>query len=198
MIILIVGDQKEQLIVHADYLTLRCPFFAAALSNRTWKEAQTRVIKLPEEDPSAVGLYLDWVYRDRLPTHSHYPVDQAGAVYLSLAKLYVFGERVLDVAIRNAIVEDFIAFSSVINHGLPGYQYYPSAAAIDAIYEGTTEESPMRRLLVDLYARHGEREWLAEEMPAAFCRDVARELMERVLMGVVAMRKEDYVVELGR
>lgn len=188
MIILVVGKQKDQLIVHADYLTLRSPFFEVALS-APWKEHQTRVIKLPEDDTATVGLYLDWVYRDRLPTHAQYSADQASAVYLSLAKLYVFGERVLDVAIRNEIVEHVIDFTAGVDQGFPSYQYYPDAAAVEAIYEGTTEEPPMRRLLVDLYARHGEREWLApEELPAAFFRDVARELVGRVLMGVVAMR----------
>lgn len=70
MIILVVGEEKEQLLVHGDYLTLRSSFFAAALANKTWKEGQTRVLKLPEDDPATVGLYLDWIYRDRLPTHA--------------------------------------------------------------------------------------------------------------------------------
>lgn len=71
----------------------------------------------------------------------------------------------LDVGIRNAIVGHFIAFTGIVNQGFPSYQYYPGAAAVEVVYEG------------------------------AFWRDVARELMGRVLMGVVAMGKEDYVVE---
>ncbi|GAB7333774.1 hypothetical protein MBLNU13_g05298t1 [Cladosporium sp. NU13] len=176
MIILVVGQAQEQMLVHASYLTARSEFFRAAFS-KSWKEGQTRVTKLPEDDTETVGQYLDYVYGDRLPTYGQRTPDQTDAMYLALARLYVFGVRVLDVAIRNTIVEHFIAFSSTINHGLPGYHYYPGSAAVDAIYEGTTAASPVRRLLVNLYVRHGEKAWLVPELPSAFFQDVARELM---------------------
>jgi hypothetical protein len=64
---LIVGEEQEQFLVHSTYLTVRSEFFRAALSKH-WKEGQSRVIKLPEDDPTTVAQYLDFVYKDMLPT----------------------------------------------------------------------------------------------------------------------------------
>jgi hypothetical protein len=52
--ILVVASYQDQPLVHTSYPTTRSSFFLAALSNKTWKESQTRAIKLPEEDPQTV------------------------------------------------------------------------------------------------------------------------------------------------
>ena len=53
-VILLVGKHEEEMLVHADYLTARSESFKAALSE-AWKKRQTRVIKLPEDDPATVA-----------------------------------------------------------------------------------------------------------------------------------------------
>jgi hypothetical protein len=45
--------------------------------------------------------------------------NQDSSVYLALANLYVVGECVLDISIRNAIVEHVITFGSAVNRGFP-------------------------------------------------------------------------------
>ena len=195
MVILIVGDQQEQLLAHASYLTNRSDFFKAALSNN-WKEGQSRVVKLPEDDPTTVAQYLDFVYKNMLPTQQKWFPNQVKSMYLSLARLYVYGERVLDVVIRNVIVDHIIAFSSIANHELATHPHYPGPAVIETVYEGTTAESPMRRLLVDMYVKHGERKWLEPELHPAFVQDVARKLMVgRIVLGDLTMRKGDYYLQ---
>jgi hypothetical protein len=196
---LIVGEEQEQFLVHSTYLSARSEFFRAALS-KNWKEGQSRVIKLPEDDPTTVAQYLDFVYKDMLPTLRGWSPDQAKVMYLALARLYVYGERVLDVVIRNVIVEHFISFSSIANRELLPHPYYPGPDVVELVYEGTTAASPMRKLLVDMYVRHGSKEWLAPESHAGFCQDVARELMGTLGQAIVArsgatIRTEDYLVE---
>jgi hypothetical protein len=129
-IFLIVGEAQEYMLVHAPYLSARSEFFRAALS-KDWKEGQSRVIKLPEDDPSTVAQYLDFVYKDRLPTQRKWFPDQAKFMYFALAQLYVYGERVLDVVIRNTIVEHFVSFSSVVNRDLPTHPFYPDPAVVE-------------------------------------------------------------------
>lgn len=197
-IFLIVGEAQEHMLVHAPYLSARSEFFRAALS-KDWKEGQSRVIKLPEDDPSTVAQYLDFVYKDRLPTQRKWFPDQAKFMYFALAQLYVYGERVLDVVIRNTIVEHFVSFSNVVNRDLPTHPFYPDPAVVEIVYEGTTATSPMRRLLVDIYVRHGSKEWLVPELHPAFYQDMARELMGRFAKVVVGRSGEtimtgDYLV----
>ena len=99
-------------------------------------------------------------------------------MFLTLARLYVFGERVLDSVIRDATIERLIAFGGVVNNDLPTHPHYPSPRVIETVYEGTTEAAPMRKLLVDMYVRLGSKEWLVPELHPAFCQDVAREVHE--------------------
>lgn len=83
----------------------------------------------------------------------------------------------LDYDIRNTIVEHFVSFSSIVNRDLPAHPHYSGPGVVEIVYEGTTAASPMRRLLVDMYVRHGSKEWFAPELHPAFSQDVARELM---------------------
>lgn len=119
-------------------------------------------------------------------------------MFFAVARLYVFGERVLDSMIRDAAIEQLIAFSGVVNNDLPTHPHYPSPRVVETVYEGTTEAASMRNLLVDMYVRLGSKEWLVPELHPAFCQDVAREFMRRADEGLVrrdgaAIRKADYV-----
>lgn len=199
-VLLLVGKHEEEMLVHADCLTARSEFFAAALS-KAWKEGQTRTIKLPEDDPATAAQYLDFCYHNyRLPTQQKFTSDQIKSMFFALARLYVFGERVLDSTLRDATINQLITFSDVVNDDLPAYPHYPGPKAIEMVYEGTTEAAPMRKLLVDMYVRLGSKEWLVPELHPAFCQDVAREFMRRAEDGLArrdgaVIRKGDYVVE---
>lgn len=88
-VFLLVGPEQEQILVHAPYLAARSDFFRAAVSKK-WKEGQSRVIKLPEDDPEVVVSYLDFAYNDRLPTMQQRCTPELTAeMYLALAKLNV-------------------------------------------------------------------------------------------------------------
>jgi hypothetical protein len=95
------------MVVHKDIISARSEFFKAALNKikKAWKKGQTRVVRLPEDNADVVGQYLDFMYQKALPTHRFSHLD---FIYIGLARLYVFGERVLDPFIRNNIVQQLI------------------------------------------------------------------------------------------
>lgn len=77
------------MLIHADYLTARSEFFNAAIP-KSWKECQTGAIKLPEDDPAIVALYLDFCYHQyRLPTQKKFTFDQVESMFFALARLCV-------------------------------------------------------------------------------------------------------------
>ena len=54
-------DLEASFHVPESLLTEKSEFFQAACRNE-WKEATSRVIKLPEVEPDIFSLYLFWVY----------------------------------------------------------------------------------------------------------------------------------------
>jgi hypothetical protein len=173
-VILLVGKEQQEMLVHSNIISAHSDFFRTALK-KEWKEGQTRVIKLPEDDPDIVAQYLDFVYHNRLVTQCK---SQPDSNYINLALLYVYGERVLDTFIQNTIIEHLLKLTAVINRNKPNHPHYPGPAVVEIIYKGITATSPFRRLLVDMYARHGSEKWLArEDLHPSFCLDVARALM---------------------
>lgn len=61
-----VGSREHVLLAHASFITRDSEFFRAALK-KEWKEGQTRVIKLPEDQPQVVSHYLNYTYTKKLP-----------------------------------------------------------------------------------------------------------------------------------
>ena len=60
IITLIVGPEEVKMSVHGAYLTRDSEFFKAALK-KEWVKDETRVIKLPEEDPVMMAHYMTFV-----------------------------------------------------------------------------------------------------------------------------------------
>jgi hypothetical protein len=116
-ITLLVGPEKQKLIVHASYITRTSAFFATALK-KEWTEGQTRTIELHEETPEMMAHYLDWVYTSKLPTKDcglFHPESAKIAAHDLLAELYVLGEHRLDFDFRNAITAEFVRLRLILH-----------------------------------------------------------------------------------
>jgi hypothetical protein len=196
---LLVGLKEEPLVAHENYLTKNSDFFKTAMK-KEWAEGQTRVIKLPEDDPDTVTDYLTFVYSRDLPTSTlikSYP-SPSDREWKSLAKLYVLGERVLDKCIRNAVVAEVSRFSTPDENSKWGYM--PTAAS-NIFFEGTPEGAPIRRMIVDKHVSSGYKPWLAAHDHPALILEVARALLEKVArrqpyeeFRVNKVKAEDYFV----
>lgn len=135
---LLVGPEKQSMIVNTDYLTRTSEFFASALK-RVWIEGQTRTIELDEERPELMAHYLDWSYTTQLPTENRTSIDTESskvATHDLLAELYVFGKRRLDSHLRNAIIAELIRLRLVF-HDIPKCQLRRHVSSINTINRGT-------------------------------------------------------------
>lgn len=176
---LLVGPGEQKMVAHSSQLASDSVFFAAALK-KEWKEGQTRTIKLPEEDTSTMAHYLSFLYGGRLSTEdiTVVPGEQIKQCYRLLAQLYVSGERFLNRRIQTAVIKEI--FRLTLKHDSKRVCWYPTGEVVNIIYRGTPEGSPARRLLVDLHANMGTKEWMDHNLEAGFAIDVAKALYTKI------------------
>jgi hypothetical protein len=176
---LVVGEEKYEMLVHANYISSNFEFIKTALK-REWLEGQTRTITLPVDDPKTVTHYLYFTYSGRLPTtHIVGPItkDSTRTDKIDLARLYVLGGRLLDDVIRKALIQEMIRIPQLT-------RTYPGQSAVAIIYEGTPEGDPARKLLVNLYASEATKDWIHTAFNPIFLLDLARELLRKAEQGV--------------
>jgi hypothetical protein len=174
------GDKLQTFHVHEDLLTARSPFFKKALSGN-WKEAQDRLVKLPEDDPVTFQRYVHLLYTDALVIEAEEVSEPSKSTeYPHLGLLYVLAEKLQDIDAKNVVLEATLLASR--REHADGIRYFPGNDMICLIYAGTGPGSPMRNLLVNFYAYQGEGEWLkreGEEWPSDITRELAIQLLDK-------------------
>jgi len=206
MITLLVGPEEQAMVVHGDCLSRYSEFFTAALK-KEWREGQSRTIKLPEETLLDMGYYIEHLYGVPLPTHKlksgPLVLDAEQPSYELLATLYVLGERMLDTYYRNKIIQEFLRLVRFNEYGPSITDSWPGPKAVSTIYQGTTEESPARRLMVDFvvnYSNSATYGGFAAADPG-FLMDVGKALLKKVQFKLstsdfrgLSMSAEQYLV----
>lgn len=158
----LVGSSKHAFYVHESAIRRPGTFFDTALS-RAWKEGQERVVELPEEGEDTFRLYIQWLYTGNIFCKR----SEEDRSYDTLARLYVLGEKLLDRKFQDNVANAMIAAThdrNPLSSNKPGVRRFPGEITVDLIYQQTPATSPMRRLMVDIYVRHGNQrvvDWLA-------------------------------------
>ncbi|KAF2768987.1 hypothetical protein EJ03DRAFT_249935, partial [Teratosphaeria nubilosa] len=155
--------------VHECSIRAQSSFFDAVLG-KPWKDSKERTISLPDDEADIVKLYVHYAYRGQLCVKDH----ENRPEYFTLAKLYVFGEKVGDKDLKNAVIDCFI---QRLHKQLPsGGRATPKTKVVDIIYSGTVAGSPARKLMVDIHAWDGDSRWItenADENNKAFLMDLS-------------------------
>jgi hypothetical protein len=171
---LVVGEEKHEILVHANCISSNSEFFKTALK-KEWLEGQTRTITMPVDDPKTLRHYLYFTYSGKLPT-THIAVsivrELVRASTVDLARLYILGGRLLDDVVRKAVIEELIRIPQLT-------KTYPGQLAVSIIYEGTPEGDPARKLLVNTYAVNARSEWVHTGYNPVFLLDLAQEFLRK-------------------
>jgi len=178
-VMLLVGLDEVQLVAHVSYLTKNSEFFQAAMK-REWAEGQTNIIKLPKDDPKTMTDYLTFTYSRDLPTSKRVEgcPNLTEDDWNSVAKLYVFGERVLDTCIRNTIVSEIVRVATMPD--AKGNTSFIGSVASNILFDGTPKRAPIRRLIVDEHISNGKKDWLDATDNPELLLDLAHALLEKV------------------
>lgn len=144
------GDKIQTFDVHESLITGRSLFFKKAVSG-TWREAQDRLVNLPEDEPATFRCYLHLLYTNTLAIMSGSlpKTFHEGDEVFGLVKLYVLAEKLQDVDTKNIVLEATMLSYQKDKRGIS--DYVPKVQEVRIVYTGTTSGSPMRKLLVDLY-----------------------------------------------
>ncbi|KAI4717144.1 hypothetical protein E4T48_06676 [Aureobasidium sp. EXF-10727] len=177
------GNNPTKFGIHQNILEHCSPFFKALFlsrannkseANTTAEDSNLRNCETSialEADAAAFGLYTEWVYSGRIckgtSTTTAKDVDLA-----FVGQAYILGEKLLDHNFKNAVVDfllEMVVATSSLDLTLP-----------TLIFETTSALAPIRRLLVDLYAWYGHKDWLkASVHHNTFLSDLSTALLER-------------------
>lgn len=172
---------------------MQSPFFEAALKG-PWKESLERQVEMSEEDPTSLQIYFHWLYNGKLPTKPQ--PGEKDTEFFDLVQAYVLGDKILDSDFQNIIMKGIVEkcrIQNVPKYYRRGREYGRSTPAeetaklletdiISLAFSSTRLESPLRKLLVDLFMSHGTESLFGKllatgNIPQSFSDSLARELM---------------------
>jgi hypothetical protein len=149
-ITIVVGEDKKKYFVHESHIRSSSEFFDRAM-NGDWKEKATRVIDLPEIDPSTFSVYVKWLYSgqffitgaDDLFLYN----DDAGNLHdeewTKWSASYKLGSYLMDGDFRDALID--MAIEKVREQEV----YFYNNLHND-IYAYSTQGSNHRKLALDV------------------------------------------------
>ncbi|KAL3487612.1 hypothetical protein BJX62DRAFT_240880 [Aspergillus germanicus] len=175
IVTLIPDDAATSYNVHERLLRDASRFSDRALAG-PWTEAQTRTVRLPDDDSETVGIYVYWLYYDTLPAGYR----DSKAEYLDLARAYVFGDKVLDVRFQDKVSDAIVNKSRFATSG--GARTLPTATVVAYIYEYSVKNAPIRRAFVDMWTQYGHHSLLQSEIdtiPRAFAVELAANTLKQ-------------------
>ncbi|KAI7081684.1 hypothetical protein KC356_g8962 [Hortaea werneckii] len=170
---LTVGEKGTEYKVHEAFLCENSAFFASA-SKAEWKEDEEHRVPLPDDDPSVVDMYVNWLYTGKIFCR-HSQDERRTSEYKLLISGYEFGEKVQDDGFRNAVVDSLIHAAATPNKA--GQCWYPGLSMVDKAYKATPEGSPLRRLITTFYLNCGNDNWLRGDMNREFLTDLTKCLL---------------------
>lgn len=152
---LVVGETKTAFHVHEADLFEASPFFEAAFTS-DFRESSERIMTLPEDDDSIFELFVDWLYRQRYdipptPNESETDYDR----FMQPVKLFVLADKYGVRSLKNLIVSQmFLAFKRDKSS--------PSLDSMAYVYEHTSQNATIRKLLTDRMALTNDPAWFVE------------------------------------
>lgn len=170
---LLVGKNKTPFYVHINLLCDASSFFKAAFTSQ-FREGSEKKMDLPEEDEALFDLFVQWLYHRQYEIPPS-PKDKAknGGRYMQTMKLYVFADKYDISSLRSLIVEKMFA---VDKKGVL------TLDAVAYLYENTSPNASMRRLLADWYACSYPSPWYQSDPIRKWFREHP-EIMMDVMLG---------------
>ena len=152
--------------------TLQCPMCRQAFDIEG-------TYSIPELTPRGFRNFLDWLELNTVPPwdHSFYRAGRDSQDYIELIEAYFLGCFVKEHEFCKAAMQHLLKICWT-------HRSYPKWDVVDAAYNTTSAQSPLRELLVDVYMQldNVAYEWVFQnwdEYPRAFQLDLTKALMQK-------------------
>ena len=180
-----VGPDEHGFYIHPSVISQTSDFFKAALK-KEWAEGQERIIKLPEDDPVIFETYVQWLYTGTIFCKTREEYHN----YNLLADLYIQGEKLIDTFFQDAVVNAIVAATR--SYDVDGSRSWPGERTVNIIYENTTEGSPARKLMLDIWHDQADSSWRCEStktLTQEFLADLTFALIKKCENGALHGRR---------
>lgn len=140
-------EHRETKVFHKNLLMSVSGFFATGLTS-SFREAETGIFELDEEDAFTFSIFEQWVYKDRLfikktACTASSDAEDDDTEWECLPRLYTLGERLDAPRFKDAIV-------SAIIEKVGESKVMPDTWA-SYVYQNTVSACALRRLIVDFH-----------------------------------------------
>lgn len=138
--------------IHRSLLCHYSSYFQAAFreGSRGFREAESGVVVLPDEDVGVFQAVYDWLHTHHLPYDDHETKvaipsmqDAQDKLYF-LARVWIFGDMRGMPQLQDAVTNQMICLWTSWNAGVPGSEF------ASCVYDRTSAKSKLRKLLVDM------------------------------------------------
>ncbi|RAO65898.1 uncharacterized protein BHQ10_001910 [Talaromyces amestolkiae] len=198
----LLGKGKERFFVHEKLIRASSPFFDKVMSATCLESMQhTGTIQLSEDEPEIFGIYVHWLYYNKLPVCCNEPGCAANQEYLKLVKAYTLGNKLMDTGFQNAAIDAIVEKST--SAASDGKRYYPVTEVVEYAYNNTHLLAPIRRLLVDMHVSVGSGKWLdygnfnSERVPQRFLFELSSKLLDLRRGTRAEVKASDYHVHVA-
>jgi hypothetical protein len=155
----LVGPDKTAFYMPKNVIVARSPFFMAAADKKWESSGATKDIELKDEDPKIFANSLQCVY------HQDPELDvDSSSLFLIAFKTYIMTDTFGDLRSANIIADYIIKL-------VKDRQHLPCGSVLFLAFEQTHLQSPLRRLIVDMWLHEGGTNSMVKwsnACPAAF------------------------------
>lgn len=172
---MLVGEEEKRFTVHEDIICQKSEFFQDACSQLS-REGQEVIVRLPDiRAPYMFPVYMNWTYTNDMTIDKLASLLDECYVGKELVELYLLGDVLKDVKLRNKVLRLLYMHFREYNTTLTAEQCH-------IVWEHTTSDSSIRKMLVDhiatVMAPALFREMRAE-LPADLALEIALMFMNR-------------------
>jgi hypothetical protein len=166
---------KKDFVLHKSFVCFHSRFFNAAF-NGPFSEGTSQSMIFHTYSLEAFGLFADWIYKEKIP-------DGPGELpnINELVFLYIIGDHLLVPKLLNQILER-------INDSVGTTGVLP-VALFRHIYENTTVESPLRKMMIDLCIAY-KHVACVEDIPHEMAVDMVNASHEHLYRKAAKLTKE--------
>lgn len=158
-ITILVGRDEEAFVLPKTLATDNSLYIQNALVKPAKANKTGKIVRLPEASADSFKAFVQWLYTGEMVVMDPEEVnkDTKGTKqYERLTSMYMLGQALQSTLLRNAAINSFIAVKNKVH-------VLPDRLTIETAFACTPENSPLQRLLVDLFQHCENAEWLKQE-----------------------------------